>query len=109
MFVRAAFAATACITGVGVWRMPLVIERKGFLSLGTAYLITSTLTLCKVIRDREEARKLSDAASHGIIPRLGVRETIAALKGSTEYTLSAFLSWLVATLATAGGIRRMPL
>merc|ERR1712176_38120 len=97
-------------TNVGIWRMPdLVIERKGFLSLGTAYLITTTLTLFKVIRDREEALTLRDASSQGIIPRLGVKETVDALMGSTEYSLPAGVSWLVALSAVVAGIRRMPL
>merc|ERR1712190_162806 len=85
------------------------IERKGFLSLGCAYIITSTMTVCKVIRDKAEAQKLADAAKHGIVPMLGIRGTMAALNGSIEYSASAFLSWLVAVGAIVGGIVKMPL
>merc|ERR1712217_993229 len=62
------------------------------------------MTLCKVLRDREEARKLDDAARYAVVPTLGVKETVAALNGSMEYSIAAYASSLCAVLSVYGGI-----
>ncbi|MFG2006524.1 YiaA/YiaB family inner membrane protein [Spirillospora sp. NPDC048911] len=48
-----AVAVTAMVLGIAY--MPAPVWIRAFLALGGLYLITSTFTLAKVIRDRQEA------------------------------------------------------
>merc|ERR1712232_1470091 len=85
------------------------IERKGFLSMGVAYVTSSTMTLTKFIRDREEAKKIEAAVDAGVLPSLGARGTVAALHGSQEWLIACGGSFLLSVSVTLIGILIMPL
>lgn len=58
------FALALGLTAWGLWRMNISETYKAFLGLGWLYLITSTFTLAKTLRDGHEA-DLAEAASMG--------------------------------------------
>merc|ERR1712032_612200 len=109
-FVRSTWAVSLLALGFGIKMMPdVAIERRAFLAMGVAYISSSTMTLTKTIRDREEARKLDVAMRLSIIPSLGTPGTIAALNGSREWLLASVGSWLLSAGGTLIGILAMPL
>ncbi|MBA9003104.1 MULTISPECIES: YiaA/YiaB family inner membrane protein [Thermomonospora] len=56
----ASFTVATCGVGVGIAFLPAPTWIRAFLALGTLYVITSTFTLAKVVRDRQEAAALMD-------------------------------------------------
>ena len=60
MVVWTAFAVAMSLTGWGLWRMTINDTYKAFLLVSWLYLITTTFTLAKTLRDRHEA-DLSEA------------------------------------------------
>jgi hypothetical protein len=55
MVVYMAFAVAMALTGWGLWRMNVNDTYKAFLLVSWLYLITSTFTLAKTLRDKHEA------------------------------------------------------
>nr|WP_315244239.1 YiaA/YiaB family inner membrane protein [uncultured Albidiferax sp.] len=55
MTVWAAFAAASALTAWGLWRMQIDVWQKGFMGVSWLYLISSTFTLSKTVRDKQEA------------------------------------------------------
>ena len=58
-FVRASFAVSASAMAVGIFFMPAELWVKGYLAMGSLYLMASTFMVAKTVRDEFEARKLS--------------------------------------------------
>ncbi|MEU5876518.1 YiaA/YiaB family inner membrane protein [Spirillospora sp. NPDC047279] len=56
-FIQAIISFAVAVTAMtlGIVYMPAPVWIRAFLALGGLYLITSTFTLAKVIRDRQEA------------------------------------------------------
>ena len=57
-----AFAAAFTLTGWGLWRMTIVDWQKGYMVVSWLYLVSSTFTVAKTVRDQHEA-DLMDRAS----------------------------------------------
>jgi len=57
-FVKASFAFSTIAMTVGIFLMPGDILIKCFFAMGSLFLISSTMTLAKTIRDEFEAQKL---------------------------------------------------
>jgi hypothetical protein len=55
MVVYTAFAVAMTLTGWGLWRMNVNDTYKAFLLVSWLYLITTTFTLAKTLRDKHEA------------------------------------------------------
>jgi hypothetical protein len=55
MVVYVAFAVAMALTGWGLWRMNVNDTYKAFLLVSWLYLITTTFTLAKTLRDKHEA------------------------------------------------------
>ena len=55
MVVWMAFAVAMSLTGWGLWRMDVNDTYKAFLLVSWFYLITTTFTLAKTMRDKHEA------------------------------------------------------
>jgi hypothetical protein len=55
MVVYTAFAVAMLLTGWGLWRMDINDTYKAFLLVSWLYLITTTFTLAKTLRDKHEA------------------------------------------------------
>ena len=63
MMVWIAFAAATVMTAWGVWRMDMSGWQKGYMSLSWLFLVSSTFTLAKTIRDEHEATLAEHGAS----------------------------------------------
>lgn len=55
-----AFGVAAGMAGLGVWGLPVDIWIKGYLAMAMVFLIGSTFTLAKTVRDDHEARRLTN-------------------------------------------------
>lgn len=62
-----AFAAALSLTGWGLWRMNIGEWQKSYMVVAWLYLVSSTFTLSKTIRDKYEAEMMSrqPSASEG--------------------------------------------
>jgi len=74
-FVRASFAiAIMAVTG-GILFMPTDIVIKGYFALSSLFLVSSTITISKTMRDEHESRRLinkvSEARTSKMISELG--------------------------------------
>jgi hypothetical protein len=49
-----AFGVSFFGAGVGIFYLPLDIWQRGFLAMAVLFLVTSTFTLAKVVRDQQE-------------------------------------------------------
>jgi hypothetical protein len=74
MVVWSAFFVAMALTGWGLWRMNLNDTYKAFLLVSWLYLITTTFTLAKTLRDKHEA----DLAETRLQARMEARRELAA-------------------------------
>jgi hypothetical protein len=58
LFVKISFVASVLAMTAGIVLLPTDFSIKGFFAMGTLYLIGSTFTLSKTIRDEFESHKL---------------------------------------------------
>ena len=58
MTVWIAFAAAIALTGWGLWRMNIEAWQKNFVVVSWLFLISSTFTVAKTVRDKHEAELL---------------------------------------------------
>ncbi|MET8654961.1 MULTISPECIES: YiaA/YiaB family inner membrane protein [Nocardia] len=54
-----AFGVSLFGAGVGIFYLPLDSWQRGFLGMTVLFLVTSTFTLAKVVRDRHESASLT--------------------------------------------------
>jgi len=54
-----AFGVSFFGTGVGIFYLPLDIAQRGFLGMSVLFLVSSTFTLAKVVRDQQESATIS--------------------------------------------------
>jgi hypothetical protein len=57
-----AFAAAMALTAWGLWRMNIDVWQKRYMFVAWLFLVSSTFTLAKTIRDRHEAALMLRAA-----------------------------------------------
>jgi hypothetical protein len=57
-FVKASFAIAVSAMGMGIFFLPTDLWVKGYMSMGTLFVIGSTFTLAKTLRDEFEGKKL---------------------------------------------------
>ncbi len=62
MTVWAAFVAALSLTAWGLWRMNIPVWEKSYMVVSWLFLITSTFTLAKTIRDAHEADLMERSA-----------------------------------------------
>ena len=55
MTVWIAFGAAVCLTAWGLWRMSIGDWQKGFMVVSWLFLVSSTFTVAKTVRDKHEA------------------------------------------------------
>ena len=67
MVVWGGFGGAMLLTAWGLYRMQLDIAYKGYLGVCWLFLISSTFTLAKMLRDRHEA-DLAEARALGTVP-----------------------------------------
>ncbi|MCP4352767.1 MAG: hypothetical protein GY795_45520 [Desulfobacterales bacterium] len=57
-FVKASFVLSLAGMGAGIYFLPADVWVKGYMAMGTVFLMGSSITLTKTIRDEHEAQKL---------------------------------------------------
>ncbi|MGK8487554.1 YiaA/YiaB family inner membrane protein [Nocardia asiatica] len=67
-----AFGISFAGAGIGIYALPLDIWQRGFLGMSMLFLVTSTFTLAKVVRDQHEA-----ATIHGRIDQARMDKLLA--------------------------------
>ena len=53
-----AFAVALAAVTLGIWNLPVGAWERSFLALGTLFLVTSTFTLAKCVRDAQETSQV---------------------------------------------------
>jgi hypothetical protein len=56
--VWVAFAAALLLTGWGLWRMNIVEWQKGYMVVCWMFLVSTTFTLAKTVRDQHETEQM---------------------------------------------------
>ncbi|MES9539282.1 MULTISPECIES: YiaA/YiaB family inner membrane protein [unclassified Actinomadura] len=71
-FVQAviSFAVSSTAVAVGVAYLPVSAWVRAFLALGLLYVITSTFTLAKCVRDRQETQAISSRVDQARLDKL---------------------------------------
>ncbi|GAB3662925.1 hypothetical protein GCM10027589_26280 [Actinocorallia lasiicapitis] len=59
------FLVSFAAVGIGIAMLPVDIWVRGFLGIGSLYVVTSTFTLAKCVRDRQEAAAREAAPANG--------------------------------------------
>lgn len=74
-FAYAQFGAAVFMTAVGLWAMPVDLMVKGYLMMSSVFLIGSTFTLAKTVRDEHEAKRfaarLEEARTEKLLMEVG--------------------------------------
>ncbi|MGI5166723.1 YiaA/YiaB family inner membrane protein [Spirillospora sp. CA-253888] len=83
-FIQAilSFVVSLSAVAVGIVYLPAPVWIRAFLALGMLYITTSTFTLAKCVRDRQEAEAAARAATPG-----------PALPPGAPYTADAAGAW----------------
>lgn len=63
LMVWLAFVAAVALTGWGLYRMDISQWQKGYMSVAWLFLVSSTFTLAKTVRDRHEAELIERGAT----------------------------------------------
>lgn len=58
VFVKTCFVSSVAAMGLGIFFMPADLWVKGYMAMGTLFIVGSTFTLAKTVRDEFEAKKL---------------------------------------------------
>ncbi|MGW7351129.1 YiaA/YiaB family inner membrane protein [Streptomyces sp. Z26] len=64
------FGVSLAAVGVGVVYLPLGPWERGFLGLGVLFLISSSFTLAKCVRDRQETQEISHRVEQARVDKL---------------------------------------
>ncbi|MBB5131615.1 hypothetical protein HNP84_001328 [Thermocatellispora tengchongensis] len=64
------FAVSAGAIGLGIAYLPVAAWVRAFLAVGTLYLVTSTFTLAKCVRDRQEASEVTTRIDQARLEKL---------------------------------------
>jgi hypothetical protein len=65
--VWVAFAAAIALTAWGLWRMKIDDWQKGYMAVSWLFLVASTFTLSKTVRDKQEADLMERGAAPAAI------------------------------------------
>lgn len=74
-FTYASFAASVFMMGLGLWAMPADLWIKGYLMMASVYMLGSSFTLAKTVRDEHEskrfANRIEDAKAERLLMEVG--------------------------------------
>ena len=62
-FVKVSFAIAIGATLVGIYMLPGALVVKGYFLISTLFLVFSTITMSKTVRDNHEAQRLHNRIS----------------------------------------------
>ena len=71
MTVWVAFAAAILLTGWGLWRMNIPGWQKSYMVVSWLFLVSSTFTLAKTVRDRHEAELMERSGGQALTRSAG--------------------------------------
>lgn len=78
-FVKASFAVSILAVSLGIFFLPTDLWVKGYMAMGMLFVIGSTFSLAKTLRDEFEAKKLinklQDARTEKILKEYEVEST----------------------------------
>lgn len=70
-FVKVSFALALLATGVGIVFAPIDLLIKGYLGICALFLVSTTITLSKTMRDEHESKRIhnriSEARAHQLL------------------------------------------
>lgn len=71
-FIQAAlsFGLSVLAVSIGIAYMPMGAWERGFLAIGVLFLISSSFTLAKCVRDRQEMREVTTRVDKARIDKL---------------------------------------
>lgn len=64
------FAVAMTAMGIGIAYLPVSAWVRGFIALGALFLVTSSFTLAKVIRDRQETETMVNRVDQARLEKL---------------------------------------
>ena len=62
-FVQVSFAVALLATGAGVVFAPSALLVKGYMAVGALFLVSTTITLSKTMRDEHEGKRIHNRIS----------------------------------------------
>lgn len=65
-----AFAVSLSASVIGVWNLPLDSWQRGFFGVTLLFLVSSTFTLAKVVRDRQEQTTIRSRLDEARVEKL---------------------------------------
>lgn len=69
-FTYVSFAASVFMLAIGVWALPGDLWVKGYLTMASVFMLGSSFTLSKTLRDEHEAKRLSNRLEDAKAERL---------------------------------------
>lgn len=74
-FTYVSFMLAGVMLAIGIFFMPADVWIKGYLSMAAVFMVGSTFTLAKTLRDEQEANRLinriEDAATERVLREVG--------------------------------------
>ena len=74
-FTYAAFAIACAMMALGIWALPADLWVKGYLMMASVFMLGSTFTLAKTVRDEHEskrfANRIEDAKAERLLMEVG--------------------------------------
>jgi hypothetical protein len=74
-FTYVSFAASVAMMGIGVWALPADLWVKGYLTMAAVFMLGSSFTLSKTVRDEHEAKRfanrIEDAKAERLLMEVG--------------------------------------
>ncbi|WKX69415.1 YiaA/YiaB family inner membrane protein [Streptomyces sp. XD-27] len=77
-FVQAAisFGISLAAVAYGIVKLPLGTWERGFLALGLVFVVTSSFTLAKCVRDRQEVEEVTNRVDKARIDKLLIEQDV---------------------------------
>ncbi len=69
-FTYISFTASVIMMGLGVWALPADLWVKGYLTMGVVFMLGSSFTLAKTVRDEHESKRLTNRLEDAKAERL---------------------------------------
>lgn len=74
-FSYVSFAVSAGMMALGIWALPADLWVKGYLLMASVFMLGSTFTLAKTVRDEHEAKRfanrIEDAKAERLLMEVG--------------------------------------
>lgn len=64
------FAVALVSVAIGIARLPMDAWQRGFLAIGLVFLVSSTFTLAKCVRDRQETQEVTHRVDQARIDKI---------------------------------------